>query len=62
VRQLLAVAKTDLELLVAPGLRFGGQGQRLVGSVILGGLIEGFGGYELARLVRIPPRYNLGRA
>ena len=30
-----AVAKSDLELLVAPGLRFGDHGQRLVGSVIL---------------------------
>jgi hypothetical protein len=62
VRQLFAVAKTDLESLVAPGFSFGGQGQRLVGSVILGRLIEGFWGYELARLLRSPPRYNLGRA
>jgi len=43
VCQLFAVAKSDLELLVAPGLSFGGQGQRLVGSPILGELIQGLG-------------------
>jgi hypothetical protein len=41
--QLFAVAKSDLESLVAPGFSFGGQGQRLVGSAILGELIQGFG-------------------